>query len=151
MINDIKNLKNEKELFTYIGKFELLNHIKSIEDLIIRKKIDASKEILSYSKFDFFIYFGREERRKKLFQIIAKLFEEKIEDINKLYSDLESECKKVSKKKIINDFFNSIKRFEGIFSKEGFNFDTHFYNEYTLLNNLFPHFFLTLENQYWYS
>ena len=133
MINEIKNLKNEKELFTYIGKFELLNHIKSIEDLIIRKKIDASKEILSYSKFDFFIYFGREERRKKLFQIIAKLFEEKIEDINKLYSDLESECKKVSKKKIIYDFFNSIKRFEGIFSKEGFNFDTHFYNEYTLL------------------
>ena len=134
IINEIINSKNENELFKNIGKYELLNHIKSIEDFTIRKKIDASKEILSYSKYDWFMKFGRDGRRKELLKIIANIFDEKIEDIDKLFSDLESEYKKVNDTtKMINDFFDSIKKFEGTFKTEGFNFDSYYYNEHTLL------------------
>ena len=134
IINEIETSKNVNELFTKISKFELLNHIKSIEDYTIKTKIEASKEILGFSKYDWFVLFGRKKRRMDLLQIIAKLFNEKIEDLDQLYYDLESEYKKVNDKlKLRNDFFNSIKRFEGTFKTEGFNFDAYFYNEYTLL------------------
>ena len=133
-INEIENSKNENELFRNIGKYELLNHIKNIEDFNIRKKINASKEILSYSKYDWFMIFGRDGRREELLKIIANIFNEKIEDIDKLYSDLDSEYNKVNDKtKMRNDFFDSIKNFKGTFSTEGFNFDAYFYNQYTLL------------------
>lgn len=133
-INEIENSKNENELFRNIGKYELLNHIKNIEDFNIRKKIDASKEILSYSKYDWFMIFGRDGRRKELLNVIAKIFNEKIVDVDKLYSDLESEYKNVNDTtKMRNDFFDSIKNFEGTFSTQGFNFDAYFYNQYTLL------------------
>jgi predicted GTPase len=133
-INEIEKSKNENELFNNIGKYELLNHIKSIEDFTIRKKINASKEILSYSKYDWFMIFGRYGRRKELLENIANVFGEKIVDTDKLYSDLESEYKNVNdKKKLRNDFFDSIRKFEGTFNTQGFNFDAYFYNEYTLL------------------
>ena len=133
-INEIENSKNENELFKNIGKYELLNHIKSIEDFTIKKKIDTSKEILSYSKYDWFMIFGRDGRRKALLKIIANMFDENIEDIDKLYSDLKSEYKKVNDTtKMRNDFFDSIRNFEGTFNTDGFNFDAYFYNEYTLL------------------
>ena len=67
-------------------------------------------------------------------KIIANLFNEIIEDIDKLYSDLDSEYNKVNDKtKMQNEFFNSIRKFEGTFNTEGFNFDLNLYNEHTLL------------------
>ena len=132
-INEIENSKNENELFNNIGKYELLNHIKNIEDFNIKKKIAASKEILSYSKYDWFMIFGRDGRRKELLKIIANIFDEKIVDIDKLYSELDSEYKTENKTKLRNDFFDSIRKFEGTFNTQGFNFDAYFYNEYTLL------------------
>jgi len=132
-INEIENSRNENELFNNIGKYELLNHIKNIEDFNIKKKIAASKEILSYSKYDWFMIFGRDGRRKELLKIIANIFDEKIVDIDKLYSELDSEYKTENKTKLRNDFFDSIRKFEGTFNTQGFNFDAYFYNEYTLL------------------
>ena len=60
----------------------------------------------------------------------------KIEDIDNLFSNIESEIKKLTsddKQKISSEFFESIKKYKGIFDTEGFPFDPWFYNEYTFL------------------
>ena len=45
-------------------KFELLENITKLEDMFINIKINSSKPKLSYAKYDWFIAFFRDSRRK---------------------------------------------------------------------------------------
>lgn len=117
-----------------IKKYKLLKNIQNIEDINISLKIHSSKTILSYAKYDCFIWFGREGRRKNLLKRINSDYNGKnIVDIDGLYHELEQEYKKIDKKKYVNNFFNSIERFKGSFNTDGFSFNSWFYNEYTLI------------------
>lgn len=134
LIYEIVNSKDIKEMKNKIEKYKLLKNIQNIEDINISLKIHSSKTILSYAKYDCFIWFGREGRRKDLLKIINSYYNGKnIVDIDGLYHELEQEYKKIDKKKYVNNFFNSIERFKGSFNTDGFSFNSWFYNEYTLL------------------
>ena len=132
---EIESAKNVREMQERIAKFELLESIKEMEDIFIRIKINSSKAILSYAKYDWFIIFFRDKRRKELLEEINKLNTGKnIPDINNLFSNIEYKVKNINDKSaFIQEFFNSIRRFKGVFETEGFNFDAYFYSEYTLL------------------
>lgn len=135
--HEIEGAKDVKEIMKVLDKYKLLSYIKSIEDIGVNLKIELSKTILSYAKYDKFIWFFRDSRRKDLLNIINnKMNGKNIEDIEECYSIIENKIKKMSrddKKGLIIDFFESIKRYKGIFNTEGFSFDVWFYNEYTLL------------------
>ena len=98
-------------------------------------KIDSSKQILSYSQYDWFILFFRDKRRKELLKEINKINQgDEISDINDFYYQIEQEIKSnKNKSAFIKEFFSSIERFKGVFATRGFNFDAYFYDEYTLL------------------
>lgn len=134
-IYEIEIAKNVKEMQERIRKYDLLKNIEEIEDIYINIKIDSSKLILSYSKYDWFIWLFRDKRRKELLQKINELNHGRdISDINDFYYDIEKEIKKNDNKKaLVKEFFSSIERFKGTFETDGFNFDAYFYNEYTLL------------------
>ena len=137
IIHEIKGAKDVKDMIKVIKKYRLLSYIKSMEDISVNLKIDLSKTILNYSKYDKFVLFFRDSRRKDLLRIINnKNNGENIDDINVLFTNIENKVNKMDKdekKALINDFFESIKRFKGIFKTEGFSFDSWFYNDYTLL------------------
>lgn len=135
--HEIEGAKDVKEIIKVIEKYKLLSYIKSIEDISVNLKIELSKIILSYSKYDKYIWFFRDKRRKELLNIISNKNNGKnIDDIDSFYIQIENQVNKMKKddrKRMINDFFDSIKRFKGSFNTEGFSFDAWFYNEYTLL------------------
>ena len=133
-IYEIVNSKDIKEMKDNIEKYKLLKNIQNIEDINISIEIHSSKNILSYAKYDCFIWFGREARRKNLLKIMNSDYNGKnIVDIDGLYHELEQEYKEIDKKKYVNNIFNSIERFKGSFNTDGFSFNSWFYNEYTLL------------------
>ena len=75
----IENAKdNIYELKKTIESIPLLSHIKHIEDLNINMKIECSKLILSYAKYDFFIVPRRYKRRQELLNKINTLNQGKI-------------------------------------------------------------------------
>ena len=136
-IDDIENAETVEEIIDVIKKYKIISYIQKIEDITVNLQIELSKEILSYSKYDKFVWFFRDSRRKELLQLInEKNNGPKIEDIDNLYSNIESEIKKLTdddKKKIKSQFFDSIKNYKRSFNTEGFPFDAWFYNEYTFL------------------
>ena len=134
-ITDIESATNVTEMQQRMKKFELLENLSKLEDIFIRIKINSSKAILSYSKYDWFVPFFRDRRRKNLLKEINELNQGKsIDNIDSLFSNIEDKVKKIKdQKEFIREFFDSIKRFKGVFETEGFNFDAYFYNEYTLL------------------
>ena len=131
----IDEAKSVSEISEAIKHYELLSNIKTIEDIYVNIKINSSKKILSYSKWDFFIPFFRERRRKKLLDEICKLYNvEDIEDIEILFLNMRNLYNKMNEKKeIIIEFFNSIEKFKGTFSTDGFDFNAFCYNKETLL------------------
>ena len=135
--HEIEGAKNVEEIIKVIKKYKLLSYIKGMEDLSVNLKIELSKIILSYSKYDKFIWLFRDSRRKDLLKIINnKNNGKQIDSIDNLFEEIEIKIKKMSsndKKKLIKDFFESIKSYKGSFNTEGFSFDPWFYNEYTLL------------------
>ena len=137
LTHEIEGAKEVKEIIKIIEKYKLLSYIKSIEDIGVNLKIELSKTILSYAKYDKYAWLFRDSRRKKLISIInSKNNGKYIYDIDDFYSMIEKKVNKMNKddkKELITDFFESIKRFKGIFNTEGFSFDAWFYNEYTLL------------------
>lgn len=134
-IYEIEIAKNVKEMQERIKKYDLLSNIQKIEDIFIKMKIDSSKLILSYSKYDCFIIFFRDKRRKELLQEINNLNNgDKISNIDDFYYQIEKEIQSnTNKKEFVKEFFSSIERFKGVFKTSGFNFDAYWYNEYTLL------------------
>ena len=59
-----------------------------------------------------------------------------VNDIDGEFARIEGKIKKMDsndKKNLINDFFESIKRYEGIFNTDGFEFNAQIYDDYTLL------------------
>ena len=134
-ITEIESANNVTEMQQRMKKFELLENLSKLEDIFIRIKINSSKAILSYSKYDWFVLFFRDSRRKKLLKEINEINQGKsIDNINSLFTNIKDKVAKIKdKKEFIQEFFNSIKRFKGVFKTEGFNFDAYFYNEYTLL------------------
>ena len=134
-IYEIEIAKNVQEMQDRIKKYSLLSNIQKIEDIYINMKIDSSNLILSYSKYDWFIIFFRDKRRKELLKEINKINKgDEISDINDFYYQIEQEIKSnKNKSAFIKEFFSSIERFKGVFTTRGFNFDAYFYNEYTLL------------------
>ena len=134
-IYEIEIAKDVKEMQERIKKYELLKNIQKIEDIQINIKIDCSKLILSYAKYDCFIWINRANRRKELLKKInEKNKEDNYYDYDDLYYDIEKDLKaNKDKKSLIKDFFNSIERFKGTFETDGFNFDAYWYNEYTVL------------------
>lgn len=131
----IENAKdNIYELKKIIESFPLLSHIKHIEDLNINMKIECSKLILSYAKFDFFIVPRRYKRRQELLNKINTLNQGKSIDVGEKYNKLEYRFNNNSYiDDDIDEFFNSIRKFEGIFKTDGFKFNPWFYNKKTLL------------------
>lgn len=98
-IYEIVNSKDIKEMKNNIKRYNLLKNIQNIEDINISLKIHSSKTILSYTKYDCFIWFGREGRRKNLLKRIYSDYNGKnIVDIDDLYHELEQEYKKIDKK-----------------------------------------------------
>ena len=69
-IYQIQNADNVKELQEEIKKYKLLNFIRKIEDMYISIKINSSKTILSFSKYDCFVWIFRDSRRKDLLKKI---------------------------------------------------------------------------------
>ena len=67
-IYEIEIAKNVKEMQERIKKYDLLSNIQKIEDLFIKMKIDSSKLILSYSKYDCFIIFLEIKEEKNYFK-----------------------------------------------------------------------------------
>ena len=134
-ITEIESANNVTEMQQRMKKFELLENLSKLEDIFVRIKINSSKAILSYSKYDWFFLLFRDSRRKKLLKEINAINQGKsIDNINSLFTNIEDKVAKIKDKKdFIQEFFNSIKRFKGVFKTEGFNFDAYFYNEYTLL------------------
>ena len=134
-IYEIEIAKTVQEMQDRIKKYSLLSNIQKIEDIYINMKIDSSKQILSYSQYDWFILFFRDKRRKELLKEINKINQgDSIDDINDFYYQIEQEIKSIKNKSaFIKEFFSSIERFKGVFATQGFNFDAYFYNEYTLL------------------
>ena len=133
--NKIENAKdNIKEFKQIIESFPLLSHIKHIEDLNIDIKIQCSKLILSYAKYDFFIVPRRYKRRQELLNKINTLNQGKSFDVGEKYNKLEYRFNNNSyKDDDIDEFFNSIRKFEGIFKTDGFKFNPWFYNKKTIL------------------
>ena len=134
-ISEIEIAKDVKEMQERIKKYDLLSNIQKIEDIFINIKIASSKLILSYSKFDFFIIFFRDKRRKELLQEINKMNKgDEISNINDFYCQIEKEIQSNKNKSVfVKEFFSSIERFKGVFATNGFDFNAYFYNEYTLL------------------
>lgn len=134
-IYEIEIAKDVKDMQDRIKKYELLKNIQKIEDININIKIDCSKLILSYSKYDCFVWINRTKRRKELLEKINELNQgDTISSINNLYSNIEQELESNhNKNKLVKEFFKSIERFKGVFQTDGFNFDAYWYNEYTLL------------------
>lgn len=123
-----------KELKKIIETFPLLNHIKHIEDLNITIKIKCSELILSYAKYDYFIAPRRYKRRKDLLKLINENNQGNTIDVDEIYKKLENQFNNNSKRdKEVEEFFNSIRKFEGIFETDGFIFNPWFYNTKTLL------------------
>ena len=137
LTHEIDGAKDVEEIIKVLGKYKLLSYIKNIEDIGVNLKIELSKTILSYAKYDKYVWFFRDSRRKKLLNIINYKNDGKnIDDIDDCFLRIGNKFKKMSKedkKGLIIDFFESIKRFRGIFNTEGFSFEAWFYNEYTLL------------------
>ena len=135
LIHEIKNAENIETLKNNISGYEVLKNIQSKEDVQINTKINCSKEILSNAKYDWFIWFGRDKRRKKLLEFINKKYtNESIDDIDNLLKNLKDELNKLkNKKEDVTKFFSDIKKFKNSFVTDGFNFNAYFYNEKTLL------------------
>lgn len=134
-VYDIEKSNNTSDLINKVKKYELLNHIKNIEDIHINIKIESSKLILSYAKYDWFVWFFRDKRRKELLDKINTLNKgDKIGDIESLFIRIKYKVDHISDKEDSkNQFFGGIKKFKGLFKTQGFNFDAYFYNDYTLL------------------
>ena len=124
--NEIKNSKNINELLDNIGKYDLLIDIRKIINIQLNYKINISNTILSWSQYDYFVLFGKEDRRKKLLKKIAEELQDNVTDFDKLYSELENIIKKKNIKDIVNDFFDSMEKLKG----EKTN--ATFYNEHTI-------------------
>ena len=136
VIHEIEGANNVEEIIKVIQKYKLLSYIKNIEDISVNLKIELSKIILSYSKYDKYVWFFRDSRRKDLLNIINNKNNGRYVDLDDLFEMIERKIKKMSKEdktKFIKDFFESIKRYKRSFNTEGFSFDSWFYNEYTLL------------------
>ena len=137
VINEIENSKNVKEMKDNIKKNNLLSHINNIEDIIINRKILASRKILSYSRYDFFVLFFKDSRRKELLSYLRKLYGDKSDkNIDSLFSEIYNKVENLTgeeKEKEKTEFFESIKRFKDMLEDEGFDFNVWFYNEFTLL------------------
>mgnify|MGYP002626696933 CR=1 FL=1 len=145
---EIDKAKNIKELMYNISKYELLSNIKNIEDIRINIKIYCSKLILSYAKYDCFVLFFRDKRRKELLKEINKRNKgNAISDIDSLLNRIENKVNDITdKEKYVNQFFKSIERFKGSFNIEGFDFDAYWYNQHTLLIGY--NYLKELENDY---
>ena len=148
LIYEIEQTKNAKEIKKYLNKYDLLRHIESIEDIHVNIKITCANLILSYAKYDFFVWFFIDSRRKELLQKInAENKGDKDEDYDLLLSNIKAEVEKLKdKKKVIKEFFESMSKFKGYFATQGFNFDAYFYNETTLLIGL--QYFKRFKNDY---
>ena len=134
-IYTIKNAENIDILKSNISYYDVLKNIQSKEDVQINTKINCSKEILSKAKYDWFIWFGRDKRRKKLLEFINKTYNTKsIDNYDNLLKDLKDELNKLkNKKEEVANFFSGIEKFKNSFKTDGFNFNAYFYNEKTLL------------------
>ena len=145
---EINKAKNISEIMDKIKKYDLLKHIKNIEDVHINIKINCANLILSYAKYDWFVWFFRDRRRKELLEKINAVNKgDKINDIELLLTTLKNKVDKLSNKdEIARQFFDGIKKFKGLFATYGFNFDAYFYNEYTLL--IGSEYFKQFKNDY---
>ena len=134
-ILDINDAKSVEEINKAIVNCPLLSNIKALEDIYVNIKINASKKILSVSKKNFFLIFFRDSRRKALLEEISNLYRiENNEDVEVLLLKYRKKYNNIKEtKEIVNEFFNSIKKYKGTFETDGFDFKAFCYNTETLL------------------
>ena len=137
LTHEIEGAKDVEDIIKILKNYRLLSYIKYMEDISVNLKINLSKTILSYSRYDKFVWFYRDSRRKELLGIIKdKNDGMPVTNMEELFARIEGKIKEMSgneKKNLINDFFESIKRYERSFNTDGFAFNAWFYNDYTLL------------------
>ena len=140
-VKDFNKCHSIEDYLKNIEKYELLNDIKKILDLKANLTYDISNTILSYSNYDYYMIFLRQNRRKYLLEEIIKKFNI-IEDndiilknnknfINDLLSELEYSIREEDVDKLKETFFKKIKRLQAFRMKE-ISLNRN-YNEYTLL------------------
>lgn len=134
-VAEIMNVENVKEMKEKIEKFKLLENIKESADIRINMKIQSATSILYYSKMNFFIIFYRDYRRKEALKEINQINKEnEIENLEQLFLKMSDIVNKMEDQKTeVEQFFNDIKRYKGVFETQGFNFDAFFYDTFTLL------------------
>ena len=137
LTHEIEGANDVEDIIKILQNYRLLSYIKYMEDISVNLKIGLSKTILSYSRYDKFVWFYRDSRRKKLLKLIKEKNDGMpVNDIDGLFARIEGKIKEMNsddKKNLINDFFDSIKRYERSFNTDGFEFNPWFYNDYTLL------------------
>ena len=131
--DEIEDADSVEDLIQIIRKNKLLSYMETIQDIKVNLQIELSKIVLSYAKFDKFIWFFQDKRRKDLLEIISEKNSGNKINRDKVFHDIVTKLEKINKKEVRDNFFNSIKSFEKSFNTEGFQFDIWFYNEYTLL------------------
>ena len=140
-VKDFNKCHSIEDYLKNIKKYELLNDLKNILDLKANLTYDISNAILSYSNYDYYMIFLRQNRRKYLLEEIIKKFNV-IEDndiilknnknfINDLLSELEYSIREEDVDKLKETFFKKIKRLQAFRMKE-ISLNRN-YNEYTLL------------------
>lgn len=137
-IHEIQKCSNVNDFISVFKKYELLKNLGIKEDIYLNRKIEASKIIISYSGYGLLKMFFKDSQRKELLIEINKIFSRKKQvDIDDLFMIIEKEVNEVNTigntTKIINEFLSSIKRLEGCFNTNGFQFDTSFCNDATIL------------------
>ena len=144
-VKDFNKCHSIEDYLKNIKKYELLNDLKNILDLKANLTYDISNTILSYSNYDYYMIFLRQNRRKYLLEEIIKKFNV-IEDndiilknnknfINDLLSELEYSIREEDVDKLKETFFKKIKRLQA-FGKKEISLNRN-YNEYTLLIGIF--------------
>jgi len=97
-IYEIESTKIQ-EFISNIGKYKLLKNFKQTLFILVNKKIECSKLILSYSKEDFYVLLLKNKRRKELLCKINEIFGgKKNEDIDVLYSEINDEINHLENK-----------------------------------------------------
>ena len=133
-IHNLEDKNNLKELRENIKKFNLLSKVKNIFDNLVNIKIECCKLILSYSKKGFFNFFKKDKRIELLSEIRSINKGESIYFMEDKLSEIDQKIGEINNKEdFIIEFFDSMRRFKGIYDTEGFDFDNTSYDKHTLL------------------
>ena len=108
----------------------------SLQQHVIDDDDDEDKKTIKQAfGMDILLIFYRDYRRKEALKEINQINKEnEIENLEQLFLKMSDIVNKMEDQKTeVEQFFNDIKRYKGVFETQGFNFDAFFYDTFTLL------------------